>query len=1047
MADCACRNGCSPPGFDIGLVLQHADSAFAVLSPLDAVILYASPNAARALAGAPAVCVGCVMRTAQPRVCITAPPDAPRGAYRVSRRRRRVLLDGLHSDDAAHARTMLRALRGAPAFAHVRLRSAARRWLWCELKLSSDVRSSAAKPASLAADALLFRHSLIHEQGEYTYCVLRDVSAEKRASTSHDVRTPCHGMQLAAALLDDSAAVRADAAAVEALRAVAGCCRIMLTVIDNVLELQALEGGDVAGTDDASVSPRPPASPPLHVRARERVPIDMVQTMHDVLDGCRCAGVATAAWPGIVAAARDLPRVLEGPPEVVRRLLKNLLLAGAHFAGGPAGALVAELDALPPTLPAENAPCTAVELRVSVAAPGRPLSPADAGDAFAACAPGGVGLALSVARAFAHALGGDLHVIASPEGARIEATLCLHVPGAPGEPPSPRFSDAFASLEVGCEREAAPAPTTLQPAIVHDADALVRCMFEHLMKRSDDFFSSGVLTSAGCAFDFGSAATETFFGCLPSGVTRLNVAEFMHPDDVGVAAAAFTAAAAASAAAGGAPAALAYTHRLRVHAGDFCPVHTAGCVAGLRWHTVCRKLHVQAAADAPARGLLLAVGAALSAPADAALAASSRLARRRAVAADAEAGPLAHALVASATLLACTLRNVALLPAAEAGTLSPAIRRFSPAAAVGDAVRACRLAACARAPRVTWADADAAAMPRAALGDRALFGQAVLNLLHNAVRFADEGSGVAVSVACEPLPSGSVMLAVTVADHGRGFSADAAARAFEPFQAAACAAGGGVGLGLFISRAIARATGGDLTLNSAPGAGAALMLRMPVAIPSARARDSSAMQAMPPASTPAASTIAAPQPQPCATDAAAAPPMPLPQLPMAPMARRLEGAPATGNEEGERAEAPRLRCHVSDDHALNLMLVTRMLERAAGFAVESSADGHEAYDSIVAAAERGRMPHLVILDMQMPRWSGPDAARAVRAWEAAQRPPRPPVPIYALTANVLEEHRAECDAAGMDGFLTKPLRAAALPELQQRAREYQRAMAGLTSCV
>ena len=856
------------------------------------------------------------------------------------------------------------------------------------------------------------------------------------ASTSHDVRTPCHGMQLAAALLDDSAAVRADASAAEALRAVAGCCRMMLTVIENVLELQALEGGDVAGTDDASVSPRPPAVPPLHVRARERVPIDMVQTMHDVLDGCRCAGVAAAAWPGIVAAARDLPRVLEGPPEVVRRLLKNMLLAGAHYAGGPAGALVAELDAPvhQQLEPADNAPCTAVALRVSIAAPGRPLSPADAGDAFAVCAPGGVGLALSVARAFAHALGGDLRVIASPEGARIEATLCLCAPGALGEPPSPQAA-AFAHPETGGNEAA----SDLRPsAAASDVDALVRCMHEHLMRRSDDFFSSGVLTSTGCAFDFGSAATETFFGCLPAGVSRLNVAEFMHPDDVGVAAAAFTAAAAASAAAGGAPAPLAYTHRLRVHAGGFCPVHTAGCVAGTRWHTVCRKLHVQAAADASARGLLLAVGAALAAPADAALASASRLARHRTVAADAEAGPLARGLAASATLLACTLHNVALLPAAEAGTLSPTTRRFSPAAAVGVAVRTCRLAACARAPRVTWADADAAALPRAALGDRALFGQAVLNLLHNAVRFADDGSGVDVSVACEPLPTGVTLavtvadhgrgLAVTVADHGRGFSAAAAAHAFEPFQAAACAAGGGVGLGLFISRAIARAAGGDLTLDSAPGAGAALTLRMAVAIPSARARDSSTPEAAPAGVSAIAATV--PRLGTCAA-ADAAPP-----LPPLPMARRLEGAPAIGEVKGKHGEH-HLRCHVSDDHALNLMLVTRLLERTAGFEVDSSADGREAYDAIIAAAERGRMPHLVILDMQMPRWSGPDAARALRAWEAAQRPPRLPVPMYALTANVLEEHRAECDAAGMNGFLTKPLRAAALPELQRRAREYQ----------
>jgi CheY-like chemotaxis protein len=44
----------------------------------------------------------------------------------------------------------------------------------------------------------------------------------------------------------------------------------------------------------------------------------------------------------------------------------------------------------------------------------------------------------------------------------------------------------------------------------------------------------------------------------------------------------------------------------------------------------------------------------------------------------------------------------------------------------------------------------------------------------------------------------------------------------------------------------------------------------------------------------------------------------------------------------------------------------------------------------------------------------------------------------------MDEHRAECEAAGMDGFITKPLRTTALPELQRRAREYQRATAALT---
>ena len=83
----------------------------------------------------------------------------------------------------------------------------------------------------------------------------------------------------------------------------------------------------------------------------------------------------------------------------------------------------------------------------------------------------------------------------------------------------------------------------------------------------------------------------------------------------------------------------------------------------------------------------------------------------------------------------------------------------------------------------------------------------------------------------------------------------------------------------------------------------------------------------------------------------------------------------------------------------------------------------------------------------MPIWGGPEAARALRAWEAeaADDAAAPRLPIFALTANCLEAHRVECAAAGMDGFLTKTLGRAALPQLQQRAREYERAAAQLAA--
>ena len=81
---------------------------------------------------------------------------------------------------------------------------------------------------------------------------------------------------------------------------------------------------------------------------------------------------------------------------------------------------------------------------------------------------------------------------------------------------------------------------------------------------------------------------------------------------------------------------------------------------------------------------------------------------------------------------------------------------------------------------------------------------------------------------------------------------------------------------------------------------------------------------------------------------------------------------------------------------------------------------------------------------QMPVMSGPDAGRAFRAWEAKRLPAGAPgrLPMFCLTANVLDEHRQECEAAGFDGFYTKPLRADALVALRARATEHAAAGAG-----
>jgi len=83
---------------------------------------------------------------------------------------------------------------------------------------------------------------------------------------------------------------------------------------------------------------------------------------------------------------------------------------------------------------------------------------------------------------------------------------------------------------------------------------------------------------------------------------------------------------------------------------------------------------------------------------------------------------------------------------------------------------------------------------------------------------------------------------------------------------------------------------------------------------------------------------------------------------------------------------------------------------------------------VVETAENGKVAvekftsghyDVVLMDIQMPVMDGYTAVRTIRAWETEHR--RPATPILALTANASAEDREACLAAGMDGFLVKPL--------------------------
>lgn len=100
--------------------------------------------------------------------------------------------------------------------------------------------------------------------------------------------------------------------------------------------------------------------------------------------------------------------------------------------------------------------------------------------------------------------------------------------------------------------------------------------------------------------------------------------------------------------------------------------------------------------------------------------------------------------------------------------------------------------------------------------------QILLNLLGNALRYAPEGSRVSLDVGRE-----GDRAWIAVVDQGEGLRADQQAKVFEKFERLGRSGDGGSGLGLYISRRLARAMGGKLSVESAPGEGARFTLDLP----------------------------------------------------------------------------------------------------------------------------------------------------------------------------------------------------------------------------
>jgi CheY-like chemotaxis protein len=138
---------------------------------------------------------------------------------------------------------------------------------------------------------------------------------------------------------------------------------------------------------------------------------------------------------------------------------------------------------------------------------------------------------------------------------------------------------------------------------------------------------------------------------------------------------------------------------------------------------------------------------------------------------------------------------------------------------------------------------------------------------------------------------------------------------------------------------------------------------------------------------------------------------------------RREEAPPQSQFDAEMGKRLPLSILLAEDNAVNQKLALRILQRL-GYRADVAANGLEVLQAVA------RQPYdVVLMDVQMPEMDGLEATRQIlRRWPTGQRPR-----IIAMTANVMKEDQDACFAAGVDDYLSKPIRVEALVSALRRA--------------